>query len=437
MDKVLIKLNIKWHSLQKKFKSNDFILSVITLMTGTALAQTLPVVFSPILTRIYSPEVFGVLGLYTALLSLASNFSTGRYEMAIMLPRTERNAIRVAYNAFVISLFFFTIQSILSFIFGKELLKLLGKDESLFWSLTYLLPLGVFVFSIYSILNYFCNRRKLFKLMAGNRILQNASIVGSQIGTGVAGFSGFGLIISDIIGRVITLCLLVSRFRSIKLPRFSFNKQKLLFLRYKSFPIHEVPASIFNTLAYQLPVILIPFYFSAAEAGMYFLVFRVLMLPVALIGDAILDVFRPRAISDMEKFGNCKSIYVKTLTALGLVGLLPALILAVFSPNLFVMLFGETWLNAGYYAQILAVMAYFRLVSAPLSYMFFVREKLKTDMYLQFVFLIFTIVSFLVGALYFDSIIIFISMISFSGVLFYLLQLRLSYNLACNNEVLS
>ncbi len=46
--------------MNKFFPKNEFAKNVLTLITGTTTAQTIPIIISPLLTRIYSPEDFGV-----------------------------------------------------------------------------------------------------------------------------------------------------------------------------------------------------------------------------------------------------------------------------------------------------------------------------------------------------------------------------------------
>ena len=67
--------------------------NVLTLMTGTGLAQAIPIAISPILTRIYTPEEFGVFALYMAIASILTVLVTGRYEMAILLPKKDPDLI--------------------------------------------------------------------------------------------------------------------------------------------------------------------------------------------------------------------------------------------------------------------------------------------------------------------------------------------------------
>ncbi len=72
---------------------SEFSRNVLTLMTGTTIAQAIPIAISPILTRIYTPEDFGVFALYMSVASLLSTLATGRYELAIMLPKKDEDAV--------------------------------------------------------------------------------------------------------------------------------------------------------------------------------------------------------------------------------------------------------------------------------------------------------------------------------------------------------
>ena len=85
--------------LTKLKPKSEFSRNVLTLMTGTTIAQAIPIAISPILTRMYSPEEFGVLALFVALASIFGSMSTGRYALAILLPKDNKeNTIKVYSN---------------------------------------------------------------------------------------------------------------------------------------------------------------------------------------------------------------------------------------------------------------------------------------------------------------------------------------------------
>lgn len=77
--------------LKNYFKS-EFNKNVTTLFTGTVIAQAIPIAISPILSRLYSPDEFGVWALYVSLVMFFSVFSTGRYQFAIMLPKEKKRS---------------------------------------------------------------------------------------------------------------------------------------------------------------------------------------------------------------------------------------------------------------------------------------------------------------------------------------------------------
>ena len=96
--------------------NGEFTRNVITLVKGTTIAQAIPILISPILTRIYSPSEFGILAIYISLLSILSVISTGKYELAIMLPDDEEEAIQLIWLSFFMSV----ISSVIIFLCTSE-----------------------------------------------------------------------------------------------------------------------------------------------------------------------------------------------------------------------------------------------------------------------------------------------------------------------------
>jgi O-antigen/teichoic acid export membrane protein len=91
--------------ISKYLPKGSFARNVLTLMTGTTLAQAIPIAVSPILTRLFSPAEFGVFAVYLAIVSVLAILATGRYELAIMVPKKDRDAAALAVAAFMLSLF--------------------------------------------------------------------------------------------------------------------------------------------------------------------------------------------------------------------------------------------------------------------------------------------------------------------------------------------
>ena len=94
--------------IRKHLKPSESTKNILTLMSGTVLAQAIPIAITPILSRIYTEEDFGILAIYVSIATIVSVIATGRYEMAILLPREDEDAINIAaLSMLIVSLFTF------------------------------------------------------------------------------------------------------------------------------------------------------------------------------------------------------------------------------------------------------------------------------------------------------------------------------------------
>ena len=93
----------KLKALIEEIKTSEFFRNVLILSSGTALAQLIPLIIAPFLSRIYSPEEFGRLALYLAITQILGSLATGRYELAILLPKEERKGVQLTLLSIFIS----------------------------------------------------------------------------------------------------------------------------------------------------------------------------------------------------------------------------------------------------------------------------------------------------------------------------------------------
>ena len=419
----------RYHKLfPSTWVKSEYARNVLTLMSGTTIAQAIPVAVTPILTRIYTPAEFGLFAVYMALISVGVMIATGRLEMAVLIARKDSEALQLAVISLVISGVISFLAMIAIAIWGRQIAVLAGLPELETW--LYIVPFSIFLFSVYKVLLHWLNRKKQYELMSRSRITQSGSISALQMVVGLAAKIPAGLALADCLGRVAALLFILRRVKAtIKLPEFNRARQYALIRRYRKFPFLGSPASLLNILSLQTPYVIIPAIFTSAIAGMYFLVFRVLMLPIALIGESMMEVFRSRAMEDLKEHGTCRPVFLKTLLSLAIIGLPPTLLLILFGREIFAFVFGEDWREAGHYAAILAPMALFRLSCAPLSGVLFIREKLKLILLLQSFFFVMVASSLVLGWMQQDPVLL-VSFLSVSGCLFYLLQALSSFRLS-------
>ena len=146
----------------KYINKSEFTKNSLTLISGTTIAQLLPIAISPILTRIYTPEDFGVLALFMSLSMIFSIVAGGRYELAIILPKKDSYAINILALVIVLSGIFSVLLMFSILVFHDYFVDLLENPKISFW--LYLLPLVVFLLVVFNGLNYFHTRFKNYKL---------------------------------------------------------------------------------------------------------------------------------------------------------------------------------------------------------------------------------------------------------------------------------
>ena len=417
------------------FFKSSYSKNVLTLVTGTALAQAIPLALSPILTRIYSPSDFGILATYMSLVALGAVVTSLRYDQAIIIPERDEDSANVTVLAILISLVTSIILLLVVIFFRETISSLLLEDPEERATLAkwfFFVPLSVFLMGLFNAISFWLNRKKVFRAMATSKVVYTSGMSAFQIAVGLIKKSPVGLLIGFIFGRLFSVLYLLHKINKDRNPAFSqISRTQMLHLlkRYKRFPYFSLPGSFLNVASNQLPILIIGKYFGGVILGNYSLMERVLNAPISLLGRSVLDVFKQKASEDYIKYGNCKKIYLKTFKTLVALSILPTIVLFTLSPLIFGFVFGKEWVIAGEFAQILSILFFFRFTASPLSYMFFIAEKQHQDMIWQIGLLLVTVASFFTG-IYYDNIKLALICFTASYSMMYVINLFMTYSLA-------
>ncbi len=370
--------------LQEIFHSN-FARSVTMIAGGTALAQLLNAFLSPIITRLYHPQEYGVLTVYMAILGLITIVASLKYEWGIPIADDDKKAVNVMGLSFLVLATFVLLLTIIIFFFGVPFLNL--HDAMALIKYKYLIPLGVFFIVTYNILIQWVFRRKNFKDIARTKLSQSVVGNGVKIGLGLFGAGPVGLIFGQILSQGAGIVTLSRSLR--KDDRYllkEINRKEIVWSakRYKNFPIFTAPSQLFNTAGIQLPVFFITSLYGSQIVGLYGLANSVVSLPMVLIGRSVGDVFYAEAASvGRENPKKITDLSNKLFKRLVLIGLIPLLVLVFIGPFLFSFVFGSQWYEAGIYARILAFSAFASFIFTPISRIFSAFERQKEEFLLD------------------------------------------------------
>lgn len=372
--------------IKKFFSENKFLKNIITLMSGTAAVQIIGIMVIPFLTRFYHVESFGIQALYLSVVGLLSIVSTGRYELAILLPKTHQEAAYIVILAGISSFTFSTLLAIVLFLSGEFLCNLFGLNIIVQW--IYFMPLTLFVLSMYNVMSLWQNRLCAYSMIV--KMGMCASIINSCIAIiyGWFGLGENGLLLYTFLGQGIVLLVVITMMiRKYHFFMVSVTRNELIrqAKRYIDCPKFLVIGHLFNAFSLQLPLFLLNSYFGAGVVGCFSMTQKFINMPLNLLATSVGNVFRQEASSEYAKKGKCPITYGKTFKLLALLGVAPCIIMIFFGPVIFEFFLGEQWSMAGEYSRYLALMFYMTFVSSPLSAMFLIAEKQKMDLCLQIV----------------------------------------------------
>lgn len=338
---------------------SKFARNVAVVTAGTAGAQAITMIFAPLITRVYGPEAFGLLGVFMALIAIFTPVAALTYPTAIVLPKEDADAKGVAKLAFWLALIISIITAIILFFVGDELLKLIGSDA--ISSFVMLIPVAMFFAAMLQITQQWLIRKKQFRTTAKIAVAQSLIINSAKTGFGWLNPVAAVLIIIATLGTALhALMMWLGIKRNLTAqakmnPEYQAKTTQKLAAAHKDFPIYRAPQVFINAVSQSLPVLILASFFGPASAGFYAIGKMVLGVPSSLIGKSVGNVFYPRITEAAHNKENLTRLIINATVALAAVGFLPFALVIAFGPWLFGLVFGSEWVTAGEYARWLAL----------------------------------------------------------------------------------
>lgn len=362
---------------------HGFAHSVGTLVGGTAIAQGLAVLALPILTRMYTPEDFSVLAIYASILGIASVVACMRLEIAIPMPERDQDAANLLALALASSATVALFGAIVVWALSGRIVELFGQPtiRQFLW----LIPLGIWLASSYSAVQYWSTRKKKFRRIATTRVVQSLGGVGTQVGLGAAGIAPFGLILGHMISTGAGLVRLgrnAWREDRSALATIDLQGMQCMLREYKRFPKYSTFEAFANNAGTQLPIVIIAALAIGPEAGFLMLATRVMAAPMALIGGAVSQVYLSRASSELRE-GKLGTFTADSIGGLAKTGVGPLIFAGVMAPLVFPVLFGAGWGRAGEMIAWMTPWFVLQFLSSPISMALHVTGNQRAALVLQ------------------------------------------------------
>lgn len=394
-----------------------FIRNIVIMVSGSATAQIITIALSPIITRLYGPEAFGMFGVFMAIVGVISPIAALTYPISIVLPKYDDEAKELVLLSFYIttgmSLAFFLIL----FIFNDQIVTIFNIENIA--SFLFLIPIVILFSGILQIIEQWLIRTKQFNIIARVAFLHAGILNGSKVGIGIFYPLGPILIILSTLGqalKAIMMLLFMNKnmgFKHLFKRKFSIRK---LANKYKDFPMYRAPQVFINAISQSLPVLLLASLFGPVSAGYYSLGRTVLNVPTQIVGKSVGDVFYSRITEASNNNENVSRLLKKSIIGLSIVGILPFGLIVLFGPWIFSLIFGEDWLLAGKYARWMALWLFSMFIYQPCIRAFPVLNLQNFHLKYTVITLIINLASLVIGSYVFSDDIVAIMLFGFSGM---------------------
>lgn len=344
----------------------SFTRNVLTLMGGTAIAQAIPLLASPLLTRLYSPEQFGALALLLALANPISLMVCGRYELTVVLPRDDEQANTLARTALLLALSVSLVMGGITWWFRELFMGWLGGPSAMMPLV--LAPMLFMLMGAFQPLNNWLIRKQAFRAMGLNKLVQTTGITLASLVLGLAAFH-HGLMAGYIAGWVAYFIIgaVQAQRKDFRFRPWNLGAMRAAAWEYRGFPLYNALPAVLNTASLSVPVFLLAQVFDKEVTGQFNLCRQTILLPVTFLATSFMQAYMQRASHTVAEGLPVLPTLRGGVRALGALALAMVVVLVAAGPWLFGFVFGVQWTVAGEYARILAVPIALQLVVVPLT----------------------------------------------------------------------
>lgn len=362
---------------------HEFLRHVLTLMSGTALAQVILVLTTPVITRLgVTTEVWGVYNAcFTALSGFVIPFSALRYDLAIVLPRNDDDARQLFRITTAINTFSSLAATLVMVVWGLPIARWLmphyanqtiTAERVAPWMP--LIGLLIWSYAQVNIVNFWSNRMKRFNVTSTTTMTNSIVTAGSRMGSALGGFGPVGLVVATLVGEFGALGNFFVREGRNATRRPMTNRSTRALLRaYSNMPLLNAPNAAVDAIRISGIPMSLSHFFGTQTTGAFNMAWTLVQAPMALINNALSAVFFQK-LSVTPRGQMYRAIRMSIVRSL-LVGLVPFGLIATLGPWFMPIFLGKAWGGAGVVAAILVPWLYFSFVTSPVSTVFVVARR--------------------------------------------------------------
>ena len=347
------------------FIKKNFVKNSLIVFSGTIFSYSISFVSIPLITKFYSPEVYGLFSVFFGLISTFSSISLLRLDIGLIRGSIQDLPHIILSSKFVLKIFSLFVLLISTVLVINEIVNI-----------EYVFCAPIVYFLGYSLLmSSWFNKTKDYKILTINNIFKTSSKSILEIILGFLGFIKFGLYFSLLLSSIFSYLHFKKRFIKNKTQ---ITKRILydVFQKNKNLISFNVSNVLVDSLRGFVFLLLISQYFGLEKTGLYVFSSKILSVPFSLISLSLGKVF-------FETISN-KTSLIRTITNKYFLGLLlisiTMILILLFSlSSIFDYFIDESYLESKRLVLILLPWVVLTFLSHPFSYILTINNKEKTS----------------------------------------------------------
>lgn len=334
------------------------------LVAGVFGAQLLGAATLPILSRIYSPEQFGVFAIFFLAVQFLGINAAWRYEQGILVAESNREVEVLSHLSIVLAIATTALVGIALSVHTAALDRAFSTNLGALWVL--IAPVGL-VASVATTCSTIALRVERYLLVSVSRVTKVLTVFLAQIGGALlTAPTTLLLLLGELLGNLASVAVFSKKLDpSVKAP--STDEFRSAAIKHRDLPTANLPQSLVNSSVPWLLMSLAALAFSSAETGQFFLMFRIVLLPAALLGSTLSQVYLRRAHEERGGGKKFSSTFANVAAIQTCLGALLGTSLYLAGPYLFPLVLGEQWGLAGQLASAFAPYVAFHFALASLA----------------------------------------------------------------------
>jgi len=410
--------------IANRFKNNMFWRSVAVLVSGTAMAQAIGLLTTPIVSRLYAPTAFGQYAIIVSTATIIINIATLGLDSAVMVPECDDECDDVFMVAFFTMLFLSTFILVVM-ITISPIIKLFNSGMNYIISCL-LVYLFVIINNLIGLLSIYINRKSLNRIMFFNSVIGAFATLFITIPMGIFKFGSLGLIIASIMAGVVSIGQMLYHTNPFKkVPKIvTFIN---VYKKYKDFILFQYPSNFVENFAIQLPIQVLSARFGSVNLGAYNMNEKLLGIPSRLLGAPINKIYF-RTASEYFKEGKDLAKFTFSLVTKIMIGaFLPTVILVLWGEHIFEWALGKSWSQAGKLSSFLILQYVFMFCQICTSYCRVAIGKQKTNLVVSVLRLVIVGVSLSYGIYSFGNLINTIIVFTIGSSIYLIIDMAINF----------